>query len=310
MTGEKRKHRSALRALKNKTKSNKSEGSDYNPSLEMSNGEDEDFIDYEEENSKKYLKIFEESIAASTGNIQSQVGDKLTPKQARVAKQYKCKYEDCHENFKSDRKRYIHYKKVHGYLGAHVCSECEISFYTNFLLSKHIEKVHNDANDSHLCNVCGKTFDQRRKMKDHYRAVHLKKHLEQAICDQCGKGFQSEAVLKNHISDIHLGLKRYKCLSCGKCYPRGTTLKEHIEVTHFDHENKINICEFCGLTFSTNNETVFQIIKRRKKLSNANTAKTDLLLKIIEISIQQNFIIRLIVSSVRFVGKKPKPRDF
>ena len=167
---------------------------DFIENRENISNEDSKLVDVKKENNTVPENIGNEPDSIKVSNIQSQESDQFS-NQSRVAKEYKCKFENCNENFKSDHKRYLHYKNIHGDLGDHVCNECKSSFYTKYLLSSHIERVHRNGNDTHLCNVCGKTFDQKKKLTAHYKTVHLRVHHKIAVCDQCGLEFKTKGNL-------------------------------------------------------------------------------------------------------------------
>ncbi|XP_033610689.1 zinc finger protein OZF isoform X2 [Cryptotermes secundus] len=93
------------------------------------------------------------------------------------------------------------------------------------------------------CNICGKSFINKHKLKEHVtRHVGGRPHE----CEVCGKRFTERSSLKKHAIS-HTGQKAYVCEVCGKRFTLLTHLKAH---TLVHTGQKSHICDICGKRFS------------------------------------------------------------
>jgi len=84
----------------------------------------------------------------------------------------------------------------------------------------------------------------------------MRKHEQNELCqcDLCGKEFNNRKKLSSHVYNVHTGRgedeeQRVKCTFCQKMY-RKCNIKQHIKAVH----DKIRdyICEECGMNFLQN----------------------------------------------------------
>ena len=71
------------------------------------------------------------------------------------------------------------------------------------------------TNDKY-CRVCQKYFYDKRNLKEHTDAVHLK--IKNYKCEECSKSFGQLNTLKSHIQCVHEKLNKYKCHQCNKIF--------------------------------------------------------------------------------------------
>ncbi|GBN32091.1 Zinc finger protein 782 [Araneus ventricosus] len=131
----------------------------------------------------------------------------------------------------------------------HYTSACVKEFQPNGNV-----KLHSMQRDSHLkiihkginlykCNVCEKSFRQKRDLQRHALTHTGKKPFK---CDVCGKSFTQKGNLQMHAL-THTGEKPFKCDVCGKSFARKGNLQTHA-LTHT--VNKLHECIVCGKKFS------------------------------------------------------------
>lgn len=141
-----------------------------------------------------------------------------------------------------------------------MCEECAKEFTNVFSLNCHIESTHrrverddivfkcnycNEQFNAHMdlvehnkihrtkCEICGKVFENRRRMVAHRTQVHGEK---KNICEECGKGFRSKLLLNQHMH-IHTGIKTYICNVCpDKAYAKLSSLRKHQKKAHYGGE--------------------------------------------------------------------------
>ena len=82
----------------------------------------------------------------------------------------------------------------------------------------------NTGKESVMCDVCGKDFQFRSKLKNHYRTHTGERPY---LCKMCDKTFRHRSALTLHMR-IHTGEKPYLCETCGKSFRHIITLKTHV----------------------------------------------------------------------------------
>ena len=120
-----------------------------------------------------------------------------------------------------------HMNTVHG-CAKHACPQCSVTFKTTDLLKSHIEWVHVKV----PCSECG-IMVGRRKMSRHISFKHTSIYDRKFKCDTCGKGFNDKAKLKDHYN-VHTGEKPYKCKFCTACFASRGTHAMH-QRSHLGH---------------------------------------------------------------------------
>ncbi|XP_035784823.1 zinc finger protein 11-like [Anopheles albimanus] len=106
-----------------------------------------------------------------------------------------------------------------------ICPLCERNFSSNENLKRHMN-VHTDK---YKCERCGKTFQNKRRLKDHMAAkVPCNERTgpsTSSICPLCERNFSSNENLKRHMN-VHTD--KYKCERCGKTFQNKRRLKDHM----------------------------------------------------------------------------------
>lgn len=117
---------------------------------------------------------------------------------------------------------------------------------TSKRLSSHLN-VHNPENHA-ICDQCGKTFQNKHRLKyhirfDHFNEMRPKKIPEQ--CSYCDKWYSSKCSLYEHIKNMHTDTgAEHRCQTCGFVSTTSKALKKHILFNHdVVRKHKCNLCE-------------------------------------------------------------------
>ena len=137
-----------------------------------------------------------------------------------------------------------------------------------------------DSKGTHICKVCGDTFQKLVYLLHHSRIPKGKQ-----ICTECGLVFTSKCQIQRHMK-AHEEARKSVCQSCGKSLIGFTKkeIKAHMK-THCMEQKPLSLCPKCGKGFSSkyaldahmfchSDERPFacavchMVFKRRKSLQN------------------------------------------
>ncbi|KAK3875343.1 hypothetical protein Pcinc_019789 [Petrolisthes cinctipes] len=85
-----------------------------------------------------------------------------------------------------------------------------------------------------LCNVCGMTFKQKKRLRVHHRAVHLRDKC--FVCNVCGSSHINNWNLQTHMK-THTQMDAMchnMCDQCGSMFRGRAGLAAHIRLRHRD----------------------------------------------------------------------------
>lgn len=125
----------------------------------------------------------------------------------------------------------------------HVCETCGKNFNNAGHLKQH-ETVHLTKEERPVCSYCGKTFSSKLSLK-----VHMNRHTGGFSCSICDKVFHQKIFLRRHM-DRHNGQEPYLCEICGKGWPTEKYLKVHM-IKHSDE--RPFTCDQCGVNYKSKN---------------------------------------------------------
>lgn len=133
----------------------------------------------------------------------------------------------------------------------HLCSVCEEKFSDNaalidHMLLKHTEKRVNisDKSKELICNICNKTYLNRRNLMAHMGTHTGNKPFQ---CNICEKRFTQGRAFACHMrthSDVIE--KPYKCNVCQKEFAKDAQLAVHMK----KHSGQSHTCNICGKSYS------------------------------------------------------------
>ena len=120
------------------------------------------------------------------------------------------------------------------------CQKCGKTFKQKKFLKQHIDTVHNPNIDIEFkCTECNKYFKNKIYMK-----LHMKRHNKNNFisCNICQKVFSCKDYLRNHMK-VHKLTSLYPCEECGKTLREKRSLERHIRSNTIDAPYKCVICE-------------------------------------------------------------------
>lgn len=125
------------------------------------------------------------------------------------------------------------------------CPECNMEFFDQAALQRHMQRRHAKRQKEHKCGECGETFLHFQDLVKHRRSQHPKCHL----CPDCGKAYARPAALRDHQLRVHAET-HVLCPrpGCGQTFTSASNLYQHERVVHLGL--KPFTCNECGQTFA------------------------------------------------------------
>ena len=159
-----------------------------------------------------------------------------------------CGFKTPTNNYNSSQKIKDHLLVKHNHVEkpnkVYECTHCEFETGRAVFLAGHVKNVHGSDELFHTCNICNFKGLSKGILKQHNKAVHIRKPLE---CKKCDYKVKAKEMLIDHVMRVHEGL-RHLCTSCSFTTPLKTTLEIHIRKYH------TNIaCKLCKYSFSGTN---------------------------------------------------------
>ncbi|CRL07218.1 CLUMA_CG020198, isoform A [Clunio marinus] len=171
------------------------------------------------------------------------------PPEEPVAKESKYKCKTCQSCYNNWKLFYKHQQESEHFNEKFLCEICGSEFYSNFLLSQHIRRLHKRSDETFSCSFCSKVFATKSNLDSHIKKIHQndsKKH----VCETCCNTFSSAPNLKQHIKTVHEAEKEYECQACKKPFKAKNRLTRHEKEVHMgkngnSEENRIFNCDHC-----------------------------------------------------------------
>ena len=132
----------------------------------------------------------------------------------------------------------VNHKKLYHSNGKYV--QCSHSECSEVIPKTSVEKHNNTYHMVNIfCELCGKTFDSKKKYDYH----HYQRHKE-VECEVCGKSILTINI-RSHMMANHRG-DPVPCPQCGKEYPDKRNLDTHIRHMHTPKEEMAFKCPYHG----------------------------------------------------------------
>jgi len=122
----------------------------------------------------------------------------------------------------------------------HVCEECGSSFLDRKKLSQHARRVHRRALNL-TCKRCPFRTSEEQSLEAHskwHARLRLKRgsgdDLETALhkCDRCDYASRHLYMVRIHVKTVHEGARDHVCEECGKRFSRLQNCKTHMRAVH------------------------------------------------------------------------------
>ena len=147
----------------------------------------------------------------------------FSPKEDKVGEFY-CEF--CGKGFHSEKQYKTHVRNHKQELDCK-CRYCD-KIGNKYAIERH-EKLHFDPTIP--CETCGKLFHHITNLSRHIRMSHLPDSMKKHICTFCGKGFDEKTKLNDHFN-VHTGAKPYKCRFCDMAYQNKSNRQAHERKAH------------------------------------------------------------------------------
>ncbi|XP_037721952.1 gastrula zinc finger protein XlCGF46.1 isoform X2 [Drosophila subpulchrella] len=218
-----------------------------NPVLEV---EDDD----EEEEEEEELEHMVEELVEQLEHMHDSE-EALEEVQEYSQLRFKC--DICSDEFKDDRRLFLHKKEHEGHMLYH-CTEpgCGEAFNRYESLRQH-ELWHSEESTRFVCmeEGCNRMYRHKTSLQHHLSKAHaIGKPIKTHICEFCGRVFKNASALNQHrfTHDDQMVLP-YAC-EMPDCTLRFYT-KEKLKIHMMRHQGIKNYsCPYCGLKKTTKNE--------------------------------------------------------
>lgn len=142
---------------------------------------------------------------------------------------HSCVCETCGKVLNDSKALYMH-MLIHKQYKCKLCG-VEVVGYSAF--NTHKKNFHPSAPQSFPCEVCGKEFPERVKLKNHFLRIHVEDKDRPYQCTDCGRGFAVSRALSAHRMMAHIKTRPYQCrYGCGAAYNDHSSRGTHERKKH------------------------------------------------------------------------------
>lgn len=133
----------------------------------------------------------------------------------------------------------------------HKCSSCEKTFPTHYYKVKHERRVHQGTVKTFLCTICAKILRSNESFR-HHMQLHSADPSAPHKCSQCEKTFTTRRYMLAHKRKSHETRTKPKleytvqCTECRKMFLNQNNLEQHMKT----HAKEPATCTVCGWQFA------------------------------------------------------------
>ena len=165
----------------------------------------------------------------------------------------------CNIKFENVKEKLNHFKLVHlNYKACPICGKAVGQRGGHICLEEEEERKRKKAEETHVCQLCGKVYSSMASLDYHNRTIHSK---NEATCQFCGKVFDHEIALKSHIHRSHREIT-----PCDLCGAMVKHMKTHLQTVHLDDSEKNHQCSECGKGFDNKDSLKRHMMNAHLKL--------------------------------------------
>ncbi|XP_050400214.1 zinc finger and BTB domain-containing protein 17 isoform X6 [Patella vulgata] len=126
----------------------------------------------------------------------------------------------------------------------YTCKQCGKEYTTRGGVGHH---MNTHLNVEHKCEICSKSYNTSKVLKNHIKMVHEIQELE---CNICYRDYKTPASLRRHITQVHGSQAPgqrvyYMCPDCELAFTSTAYYAEHIQTLHPERAKHLH-CMFCG----------------------------------------------------------------
>ncbi|CAG5000090.1 unnamed protein product [Parnassius apollo] len=125
------------------------------------------------------------------------------------------------------------------------CLQCDMSFFTEAKLKRHLKYKHMRDCRYFACMICKKRLGSLKEKWDHMWLEHQERNIE-ADCSICNMKFRKISDLKQHLME-HEARPPATCLHCDMSFSTEAKLKTHLKSRH----NRNYACIICKKRFGS-----------------------------------------------------------
>ena len=164
-----------------------------------------------------------------------------------------CNINGCEKTFEGKAKKpqyKRHLERVHLSVKNKECPKCELKFYEQRDLNRHMEAIHLGMKT--VCPEAGCSKPVVR-LDQHMRMVHgagSQRMDKSTKCPECGANFSRVYDMTRHRENVHRGVKNFRCDKCDRKFSDKRDLKRHHDAVHLNiKQKKLYSCSSCDKSF-------------------------------------------------------------
>ena len=136
----------------------------------------------------------------------------------------------CGKTFSDSKALYMHGLTHKSY----TCNICNVQIIGYSTFTTHRRNKHPTKEpENYPCEVCGKIFNHKLKLRNHFLRMHCEDKDRPYQCADCGRGFAVSRSLSAHRMMAHIKTRPYQCrYGCGAAYNDHSSRGTHEKKKH------------------------------------------------------------------------------